>query len=108
MPFFRDLLAKADEYLPWIPNWLWAASILATAAALALLLHRAAVRLMRRLIAPKHVFLQSLISATDGPIRVALVIVAVGVVLPAAPLEHDALAAVGRALVVAFILLVGW
>ena len=71
--FFRDLLAKADEYLPWIPNWLWAALMLVTAAALALLLHRAAVRLMRRLISPKHAFLQSLISATDGPIRMALV-----------------------------------
>ena len=106
--FFRDLLAKADEYLPWIPNWLWAALMLVTAAALALLLHRAAVRLMRRLIPPNHVFLQSLISATDGPIRMALVIVAVGIVLPAAPLERDAQAAVGRALVVAFILLVGW
>ena len=106
--FFRDLLAKADEYLPWIPNWLWAALMLVTAAALALLLHRAAVRLMRRLIPPKHPFLQSLISATDGPIRMALVIVAVGIVLPAAPLERDAQAAVGRGLAVAFILLVGW
>jgi small-conductance mechanosensitive channel len=105
---FRDLLAKADEYLPWIPNWLWAALMLATAAALALLLHRAAVRLMRRLISSKHAFLQSLISATDGPIRMALVIVAVAIVLPVAPLDRDAQAAVGRALVVAFILLVGW
>ena len=91
--FFRDLLAKADEYLPWIPNWLWAALMLLTAAALALLLHRAAVRLMRRLIPPKHPFLQSLISATDGPIRMALVIIAVGIVLPTAPLERDAQAA---------------
>ena len=106
--FFRDLLAKADEYLPWVPNWLWAALMLVAAAALALLLHRAAVRLMRRLISSKHVFLQSLISATDGPIRMALVIFAVGIVLPAAPLERDAQAAVGRALMVAFILLVGW
>ena len=82
--------------------------MLVTAAGLALLLHRAAVRLMRRLISSKHAFLQSLISATDGPIRMALVIFAVGIVLPAVPLEHDAQAAVGRALVVAFILLIGW
>jgi small-conductance mechanosensitive channel len=105
---FRDLLAQVDEYLPWIPNWLWAASMLVSAAALALLLHRATVRLMRRLISPKHAFLQSLISATDGPIRMALVILAVAIVLPVAPLDRDAQAAVGRVLVVAFILLVGW
>ena len=30
MSFFRDLLAMVDEYLPWIPNWLWAASMLVT------------------------------------------------------------------------------
>lgn len=105
---FRDLLAKADEYLPWIPNWLWAAMMLVLAAAVALLLHRAVVRLMRRLISSRRVFLQSLISATDGPIRMALVIVAVGIVLAAAPLDRDAQAGVGRALMVAFIVLVGW
>ena len=43
-----------------MPNWLLAAVMLVTAAALALLLHRAVVRLMRRLISPKHEFLQSL------------------------------------------------
>ncbi|HEX9326014.1 MAG TPA: mechanosensitive ion channel family protein [Reyranella sp.] len=105
---FRDFLAKADEYLPWIPNWLWAALMLVMAAAVALLLHRAVVRLMRRLVSPQRAFLQSLISATDGPIRMALVIVAVAIILPATPLDRDAQAVVGRALVVAFILLVGW
>ena len=108
MSFFRDLLATADEYLPWIPNWLWAALMLVTAAALALLLHRAVVRLVRRLVSPQRAFLQSLIFAIDGPIRMALVIVAVAIVLPVAPLDRDAQAVVGRALVVAFILLVGW
>jgi hypothetical protein len=63
---FHDLLAEADEYLPWMPNWLWAALMLVAVAASALLLHRAAVRLIRRLIPPKHAFLQSLLSATDG------------------------------------------
>src|SRR5690349_21484255 len=103
----RDLLAKVDEYLPWIPDWLTAALMLVAAAALALLLHRTAVRLMRRLVPPKRIFLHSLITATDGPIRVALVIVAVAVILPAVPLERDARTAVGSVLGVAFILLVG-
>jgi small-conductance mechanosensitive channel len=105
---FRDLLAKVDEYLPWIPDWLSAALMLVLAAVLALLLHRVTVRLMRRLIPAKQAFLQSLVSATDGPIRVALVIVAVAVVLPATPLDRDAQAVVGSVLMVAFILLVGW
>lgn len=104
----RDLLAEVDQYLPWIPSWLWAALMLVAAAVVALLLHRWAVRLLRRLIAANRTFLQSLISATVGPIRLALVLVAVAIVLPVAPLDREAQAFVGRALAVAFILLVGW
>lgn len=105
---FRDLLAKVDDYLPWIPDWLTATLMLVAAAALALLLHRTAVRLIRRLVPPRRIFLHSLISATDGPIRVALVIVTVAVVLPAVPLERHAQAVIGSVLLVAFILLLGW
>jgi len=104
----RDLLAKVADYLPWIPNWLTAALMLVAAAAVALLLHRAVVRLMRRLVPPTRVFLHSLIAATDGPIRASLVIVAVAIVLPAVPLERDARSVVASVLGVAFILLVGW
>ena len=82
--------------------------MLATAAGLALAVHRGTVRLAHRLVSPERKFLQLLISATDGPIRMALVIVAVAIVLPVAPLEREAQAAVGRALMVAFIVLLGW
>jgi small-conductance mechanosensitive channel len=104
----REFLTEVDEYLPWIPDWLSAALMLVGAAALALLMHRTAVRLMRRAVPAKRAFLHSLISAVDGPIRVALVIVAVAIVLPATPLERDAQAVVGSVLGVAFILLIGW
>jgi small-conductance mechanosensitive channel len=104
----RDLLTEFYSYATWIPNWLLTALMLATAAGLALAVHRGAVRLAHRLVSSERKFLQSLISATDGLIRMALVIVAIAIVLPVAPLERDAQAAVGRALVVAFILLLGW
>jgi len=106
--FLRDLLTEFYSYTTWIPNWLLTALMLAVAAGSALLLHRGAVRLAHRLVSPHREFLQSLISATDGPIRMALVVVAIAIVLPAAPLERDAQAAVGRMLVVAFIVLLGW
>jgi small-conductance mechanosensitive channel len=104
----RDLLSEFHSHTSWIPNWLLATLIFAMAACLALLLHRGAVRLARRLVLPRRAFLQSLISATDGLIRAALVIVALAMVLPVAPLGREAQATVGRALVVAFIVLLGW
>ncbi len=106
--FLRDLLNEFHTYMTWIPDGLLAASILAVAAGLALLLHRGTVRLARRLIPSNHAFLHSLISATDGLIRMALVIVAIAIALPVVPLEREAQAAVGRALVVAFVVLLGW
>ena len=104
----HDLLTEFYSYATWIPDWLLTALMLVAAAGLALAVHRGTVRLAHRLVSPERKFLQSLISATDGPIRMALVIVAVAIVLPVAPLEREAQAAVGRALMVAFIVLLGW
>ena len=77
----RDLLTEFYSYTTWIPNWLLTALMLATAAGLALAVHRGTVRLAHRLVSPERKFLQSLISATDGPIRMALVVVAIAIVL---------------------------
>jgi small-conductance mechanosensitive channel len=104
----RDLLADLRSYTAWIPNWLFAVLMLVMAASAALLLDRAALRLVHRLVSPRRVFLHALISAMHGPLRMALVIVAVSIVLPFVPLDREAQAGVGHALVVAFIVLVGW
>src|SRR3981081_65787 len=114
----HDLLTEFYSYATWIPDWLLTALMLVAAAGLALAVHRGTVRLAHRLVSPERKvlpslvsspgcpprlvsperkFLQSLISATDGPIRMALVIVAVAIVLPVAPLEREAQAAVRRA-----------
>lgn len=92
----------------WLPNWLIAVLVLAAAAGLALLLHGAAVRLMRRLVAPGQVFVQSLLSATRSLSRVALVLIALAIVLPMVPLDRQATGIVAHWLFVVFIVLVGW
>lgn len=104
----HDLLTRLIGYARWIPNWLLAAMMFAVAAAIALLVHRAAIRLAHRLVSRRRKFLQSLISATEGPIRMGLVIIAVAIVLPIVPLERQVQAVVGHGLVVAFIVLLGW
>src|SRR5882762_8208023 len=83
-----DLLDHLHNYIyiAWIPNWLLAALTLVTAASAALLLDRAALRLVHRLVSPRRAFLHALISAMHGPLRMALVIVAISIVLPFAPL----------------------
>jgi small-conductance mechanosensitive channel len=104
----HDLLERLQSVAGWIPDWLLAALLLAAPATAALLVHRTAVRQARRLVSPSREFLQSLITALDGLIRVALVIVAVAMVLPVTPLPQEARRAVAHGLVVAFVLLLGW
>jgi len=104
----REMLANLDRFVPWLPNWLVAVSMLALAAIGALLVHRTTVRVVRRMASDRRPFLQSLITATDGLIRLGLILVAVALVLPVTPLEREVQADIGHALVVAFILLLGW
>jgi small-conductance mechanosensitive channel len=104
----HHLLADLDQYISWLPDWMVASLMLAASAISALLVHRTAVRLVRRLLSARHEFLQSLITSIDGLIRVALVILAVAMVLPVTPLQREAQAAVGHGLIVAFVLLIGW
>jgi len=103
-----NLLRQLVEALNWLPNWVISAGILATAAGIALLLHRVALRGLRRLVPDRLAFLQSLISATQGLIRVALVLMACAMVLPGLPLERQGQSAIAHMLVVIAILLVGW
>jgi small-conductance mechanosensitive channel len=104
----RDVLGRLQGDLGWLPDWLVSALMLVAPAVAALLVHRTAVRWVRRLVSPRREFLQSLITATDGLIRLGLVIVAMAMVLPVTPLPAAARMAVAHGLVVAFVLLLGW
>ncbi|MBS0220954.1 MAG: mechanosensitive ion channel family protein [Proteobacteria bacterium] len=104
----QDFFTAIDRLTDWIPNWLIAVLALVAAASLALLLHGAAVRLARRLISPQHAFMQSLLSSTRSLSRMALVLLAVAIVLPAVPLDKHATGIVARWLFVLFIILLGW
>ncbi|HEY6984121.1 mechanosensitive ion channel family protein [Reyranella sp.] len=106
--FPQDILAEIDRLTAWVPDWLIAVLTFAAAAGLALLLHGAAVRLARRLVTPRHVFVQSLLSATRSLSRVALVLIAMAIVLPAVPLDKQATSIVAHGLFVLFIVLLGW
>ncbi|MBX3540061.1 MAG: mechanosensitive ion channel family protein [Chelatococcus sp.] len=101
-------LASTRETLFWIPDWIYAILLLSCAAGLALLLHRTVKRLLRRMIGPSHPFLQQLVTQTEGPRRLAVIVFAVAIALPAAPLTSAAALSVARILLVAFIVLVGW
>jgi small-conductance mechanosensitive channel len=103
-----EILSAVGEQVAWMPGWLASVSILTVAGALALVAHRSAVGLLRRLIPPRHAFVHSLISTARGLTRVAVVLFAVAVALPTVPLDREVRGLVAHGLVVGFIVLLGW
>ena len=104
----EDTIAWVERTAAWAPDWAISLVCLTTAALLAVTLHGAALRLLRRLVPSSHVFLHSLISATQVLLRVALAAFAIALVLPAVPLEREARTVIAHWLVIAFIILLGW
>lgn len=104
----QSLFDEIGRVAVWVPDWAIAVAALAVAAGLALLLHGVVMRLARRLVSPRHVFVQTLFTATHDLSRVALVLMAVAIVLPAVPLDRRATAVVAHCLFVIFIGLLGW
>jgi small-conductance mechanosensitive channel len=104
----REALDFAGRAAAWAPEWAISAVCLVLAALIALALHGATLRLIRRAIPSAHDFLHSLVSAIRPLLRVALVLLAIALTLPLVPLERDARALAGHWLLVGFIVLLGW
>jgi small-conductance mechanosensitive channel len=103
----RDALIQLREALDFAPDWAVALIILGLAATLALWLHSLAMRLLHHFLDPRH-FARSLLISTNGPMRLALVLLALGIALPTAPLDPGTSAILARLLLLAVIGLVGW
>ncbi|MGN6517350.1 MAG: mechanosensitive ion channel family protein [Rhizomicrobium sp.] len=101
--------ATIHRALLYVPNWLIAIAILAAAAAIALLLFQVLRALSRRFLHPqRHPILHQLVRRAAPLLRFALIFLAAVLVAPALPLGLNANETLHRALIAAFIILVGW
>lgn len=89
-------------------DWALAAVLLAGAASAALLLHAAALAALRPLLGERRPLLRTALGAAKGPARLVLLLVALGIALPATPLAADTQGAIARLLALATICLLGW
>lgn len=99
---------RALDLLGLVPNWLVGTVILGIAVALALLAFRMVVAAVRRALGTRHPRLRTLLAGGDGPLRLALVVLALSIALPIAPIPAGVADAMARGLRVAFIALMGW
>jgi small-conductance mechanosensitive channel len=104
----RTALTWIKNLLDWLPDQMVALLILAIAVLIALALHQWARKLMRRAFAGRYPFLFSTFTQTLGVTRLAVVILAMIIAIPVAPLPSETAAWLARLMAVAVIGLVGW
>ena len=102
------LESKLGATLSSATDWAVAAALLAVAAVTALLLYTASLFVARRLMGERWPFLRTVLGATKGPMRLALLLIALAVALPAAPLAGETTSVLARLLGLATICLLGW
>ncbi|HET7806036.1 MAG TPA: mechanosensitive ion channel family protein [Pseudolabrys sp.] len=108
MDSLRAALTSVKDLLTWLPDPVVALLILAIAVLFALALHRWARKLVRRAFGERYPYLFSVFTQTRGLTRLALLILAMIVAIPVAPLPPDTAAFLARAMAVAVIGLIGW
>src|SRR6266550_7568171 len=104
----RTSLTEWRDYVAWAPDGLVGSAMLALAALLALVIHSVLIRLLLRLLRDRRPYLHSFFSGTMGLTRLALIVLALFVVLPAAPFDVEVESMVAKVLLVAAIGLFGW
>lgn len=102
------ILARLDQLSGWVPHWVVGLALVAGAIVLALFVHSIALRVIRRVLGKERSVARIILDRTAGPTRLALVLAAVGFVLPLAPLDDALRQPLSRLLAVAVIALVGW
>jgi small-conductance mechanosensitive channel len=104
----KNPLQRLAAELAFAPEEVAGALILAMAALIALAVHWIGVRLLRPLLNERHPYWSALLHATKGPTRLALLVVALAIAVPAASFDPDVSDVLGKILSIATIVLIGW
>src|SRR5271155_549772 len=104
----RSMLRALGDALSFAPPAAVAVVLLIIAVAVAWLIHAAILALLRPLLNRQRPYLKSILDATKNPTRAALLLIALAIALPIAPLGSDTAGVLARILLLATICLFGW
>ena len=104
----RDPIQRLAITLAFAPKEVAGGLILALAAVIALALHWIGVRLLRPLLSGHHPYWSALLHATNGPTRLALLVLALAIALPGASFDPAITDLLTEILSIATIVLIGW
>jgi small-conductance mechanosensitive channel len=99
---------QAVASISWLPDWVVSLLVLAMVIVVALTAHRFLLRLSKRLVENRDLFWRSLVQRTEGPTRLALIIICLGFGAAVSPLTASEAGVLRHLLQVCFIALMGW
>jgi len=104
----QSVLSALGSALAFAPPWAVSVVLLVGATAAAWLLHAAILAVLRRLFRGRRPYLRSVLDETRNPTRLGLLLIALAIALPTAPLGPDTKSVIARLLVLGTICLLGW
>jgi len=105
---FEFLQSRFADFLAAATYWAMAAAVLVGTSIAVLVLHRTVVGFLGRILSERRPFLRTIISATEGPTRLAFLLIGLSAALPLTPLSADTQATLARLVALATICLLGW
>jgi small-conductance mechanosensitive channel len=104
----RSILNDLGKVLPFAPPWVLTVVLLIGVTILLWVLYAAFLAVLRQLLRGQRPYLQSVLDRTINPTRLGLLLVALAIVLPTAPIGSDAESVIARVLILGTIILLGW
>jgi small-conductance mechanosensitive channel len=101
-------LRALSNALSFAPAWAVSLIVLISAVVIVWLLHAAVLALLHRVLRGRRPYLWIILAETKNPTRLGLLIIALAIALPTAPLGADTTSVIARLLVLATICLLGW
>ena len=106
--YMDAILSRFEQMFGWIPQWMVGPGLVAGAIAVALFVQSMAARIIKRALGPNQPAARAFLEKIAGPVRLALCLAAVALVLPLAPLNDLWREQLTHFFVVAVIALIGW
>jgi small-conductance mechanosensitive channel len=108
MDWLTSALNSLRNLPVWLPKPVVGVLILVLAAIIALALHRWVRHIIRRLLEERYPYIFSFFVQMRGVTRLAVLILALSIAMPAAPFDHDTEVWFGRLLLMLVVVVIGW
>jgi small-conductance mechanosensitive channel len=108
LDIIRSSTFEIMSALALLPDWIGATALIGGSVLLALIVHSLIVQTLRSTFGVRHPTARSLLTHSKGPLKLAMIVLGLSLVIRIAPIDDRIATVFGNILNVAFIALLGW